>query len=155
MQISHSQPKCRHLHNGEKNSSQLCLSNLTGFLHFNCMTHCNKMIPLALSRVKYMLRHHHSEWFVCFWKPTLSCHKTWSLFYFKEIKIHEKTRISACINQNFNWVYILHHCSWNKCILIQMGPPFLELLYPHSIKFIHFWQNKTSLVHILQQKTSV
>lgn len=143
MQIIHSQPKCRDLHNGEKNSSQLCLGNLTGFLHFNCMTHCNKMIPLALSRAKYILGHRHSEWFVCFWKLTLSFHKMWSMFYFKEIQINEKTRISACIYQNFNWVYILHHCFWNKCTLIAMVPLFfLELLFPHTIKFIHFWQNK-------------
>lgn len=89
MQISHSR-KCRDLHNGEQNSSQLCLSKLTGFLHFNCVTHCKKMIPLSLFRVKYMLGNHHFVWFVCFWKPTLSCHKIWYMCFFKEKEINAK-----------------------------------------------------------------
>lgn len=51
MQIRHSQPKCRDLHNWGKKSLQLCLSNLIASLHFNCMSHCNKMTPIILSPV--------------------------------------------------------------------------------------------------------
>lgn len=55
------------------------------------MTHCNKIIPLALPRVKWMLGHRHSERFVCFWKPAFSWHKMWWMFYFREIQIKKKT----------------------------------------------------------------